>query len=105
MRSPNGNSTAWDTSWVAALTVIKKAQRVFTPGNRPPGELIPLVEPLIRLGDALRAQPRDEAVARRYAQDLVADDALIKFACRSDMPPEIRDFGFSLAWLAMTLSK
>ena len=65
MHPPNDQAGTWEGSWLAAMTVIKSAQRVFTPENRPPSELIPLVEPLSRLGDALRATPPDPEESRR----------------------------------------
>lgn len=73
MHPPNDQAGTWEGSWLAAMTVIKSAQTVFAPENRPPSELIPLVEPLSRLGDALRATPPDPEESRRRAADLVAD--------------------------------
>nr|BFF04931.1 hypothetical protein GCM10020241_66060 [Streptoalloteichus tenebrarius] len=84
--------------------VIKSARRVFTPGSRPPAELLPLVEPVLRLRDALRASPPDDEETRRSAADLVADTDLIQWACQPDQPREIREFGASLGWLSMTLA-
>ncbi|SHF69477.1 hypothetical protein [Streptoalloteichus hindustanus] len=104
MRPPNDETGTWESSWLAAMMVLKSAQRVFTPGNRPPAELIPLVEPVIRLRDALRASPPDQEEARRRAADLVADRDLITWACQPHHPSEIQEFGASLGWLATALT-
>ena len=104
MHPPNDQAGTWEGSWLAAMTVIKSAQRVFTPENRPPSELIPLVEPLSRLGDALRATPPDPDESRRRAADLVADRDLIEWACQPYQPSEIREFGATLAFLSMKLT-
>jgi hypothetical protein len=91
----------WQDFWLAALTVHNLAQKVFGPGARPPGELMPLVEPLHRLGDAFRA--KDNARIRACATDLVADSAVIDWACQENQPKEIRDLGYMMAYLAKTL--
>ncbi|MDV6244671.1 hypothetical protein R3Q17_24610 [Rhodococcus opacus] len=104
MQPPNDQDGTWEGSWLAAMTVIKSAQRIFMPQNRPPSELLPLVEPLSRLGDVLRAAPPDPEESRRRAAELVADRDLIEWACRPDQPSEIREFGATLAFLSMKLT-
>ncbi len=104
MQSADGNGSGWDSSWLVALHVIKSAQRVFTPGSRPPGELMPLVDPVIRLTDALRGQSRDDAQARRCALDLVANTEAITWACQPGRSREVRELGMMLAWLSKTLN-
>ena len=90
----------WQSWWLAALTVHNLARKVFTPGARPPSELMPLVEPMHRLGDALRA--KDDTRIRTSAAELVADTDAVEWACRSDRP-EVRDLGFWMAYLEKTL--
>jgi hypothetical protein len=91
----------WESWWLAAMAVINTAQKVFTPGARPPGELMPLVEPVHRLGNALRA--KDDAQIKLRAVELVANSEIIEWACRADQPEEIREFGVTVAYLARTL--
>lgn len=102
VKSPIEGQGNWDSQWMAAMAVVKAGRKVFTPGNRPPGEVMPLVRPLAGLMDALRATPLDEAAAQRCAHDLVADDAAIAWACQAE-DADVREFGFVLAWLATTL--
>jgi hypothetical protein len=83
---------------------VSLAQKVFTPGSRPPGELMPLVEPLIRLREALAVKPLDESEALRRAHDLVAHEAEIAWACAADRQAEIRELGYVLAWLGAKLN-
>jgi hypothetical protein len=104
MRAPGDRDGSWDTAWLVAVSAVSAAQKVFTPGSRPPGELMPLVEPLIRLREALAAKPLDEAEALRRAHDLVALDAEIAWACEPGRPGEVRELGFILAWLAKILN-
>jgi hypothetical protein len=84
-----------------AITAVNMAQKIFKPGARPPSELIPLVEPVIRLRKALASTDQQEA--RRCAADLVADRDVIQWACGADQPREIKEFGYLLAYLAMQL--
>ncbi len=99
----SGNNAGWDGSWLAAMQVIKSAQQVFKPGTRPPGELLPLVDPMVRLRRAMGAH--SDTDARRYAAELVADTDLIEWACRQRDSREIHELGMTLAWLSKTLER
>lgn len=82
------------------MTVIRCAQGALA-ADPSPEQLVPLLGPLNRLREAVRAG--DEGSLRSCAEEVARQRAAITWACEAQRPAEIRELGAALAWLTVSL--